>query len=387
MEAEGFRVDGAVLDELGDMLKSEIKTLENNIFALSGKKFNINSPMQLGNILFEDLGLPSGKKTKRGYSTGADVLEKLRDKHPIVDMVLQYRTLTKLNSTYVEGLKPLIGKDGRIRAHFQQTVTATGRISCTEPNLQNIPIRQELGRQLRRAFVCDNNQVLVGADYSQIELRVLAHMSGDENLISAFNNGDDIHRNTASRVFNIPYDEVTSLDRSRAKAVNFGVIYGMSGFGLSENLKITRKEAEKYIADYFSKHTAVKEFMDGEIAFCKENGYTKTIMGRKRYIHEINSSNFMTRNLGERLAMNSPIQGSAADIIKIAMIKVYEELKKDNYKSKLILQVHDELIIKTYRYEEEKVKELLIRNMEEAMQMKVNLESDLNEGETWFDLK
>ena len=387
MEAEGFRVDGAVLDELGDMLKSEIKTLENNIFALSGKKFNINSPMQLGNILFEDLGLPSGKKTKRGYSTGADVLEKLRDKHPIVDMVLQYRTLTKLNSTYVEGLKPLIGKDGRIRAHFQQTVTATGRISCTEPNLQNIPIRQELGRQLRRAFVCDNNQVLVGADYSQIELRVLAHMSGDENLISAFNNGDDIHRNTASRVFNIPYDEVTSLDRSRAKAVNFGVIYGMSGFGLSENLKITRKEAEKYIADYFSKHTAVKEFMDGEIAFCKENGYTKTIMGRKRYIHEINSSNFMTRNLGERLAMNSPIQGSAADIIKIAMIKVYEELKKDNYKSKLILQVHDELIIKTYRDEEEKVKELLIRNMEEAMQMKVNLESDLNEGETWFDLK
>lgn len=387
MEAEGFRVDGAVLDELGDMLKSEIKTLENNIFALSGKEFNINSPMQLGNILFEDLGLPSGKKTKRGYSTGADVLEKLRDKHPIVDMVLQYRTLTKLNSTYVEGLKPLIGKDGRIRAHFQQTVTATGRISCTEPNLQNIPIRQELGRQLRRAFVCDNNQVLVGADYSQIELRVLAHMSGDENLISAFNNGDDIHRNTASRVFNIPYDEVTSLDRSRAKAVNFGVIYGMSGFGLSENLKITRKEAEKYIADYFSKHTAVKEFMDGEIAFCKENGYTKTIMGRKRYIHEINSSNFMTRNLGERLAMNSPIQGSAADIIKIAMIKVYEELKKDNYKSKLILQVHDELIIKTYRDEEEKVKELLIRNMEEAMQMKVNLESDLNEGETWFDLK
>ena len=387
MEAEGFRVDGAVLDELGDMLKSEIKTLENNIFALSGKEFNINSPMQLGNILFEDLGLPSGKKTKRGYSTGADVLEKLRDKHPIVDMVLQYRTLTKLNSTYVEGLKPLIGKDGRIRAHFQQTVTATGRISCTEPNLQNIPIRQELGRQLRRAFVCDDDQILVGADYSQIELRVLAHMSGDENLISAFNNGDDIHRNTASRVFNIPYDEVTSLDRSRAKAVNFGVIYGMSGFGLSENLKITRKEAEKYIADYFSKHTAVKEFMDGEIAFCKENGYTKTIMGRKRYIHEINSSNFMTRNLGERLAMNSPIQGSAADIIKIAMIKVYEELKKDNYRSKLILQVHDELIIKTYRDEEEKVKELLIRNMEEAMQMKVNLESDLNEGETWFDLK
>ena len=387
MEAEGFDVDENVLSGLGKMLKAEIDSLEDGIFALAGKEFNINSPQQLGNVLFEDLGLPSGKKTKRGYSTGADVLEKLRDKHPIIDMVLQYRTLTKLNSTYVEGLKPLIGRDHRIRAHFQQTVTATGRISCTEPNLQNIPVKQELGRQLRKAFVCGENEILVGADYSQIELRVLAHLSGDENLIDAFNKGDDIHRNTASRVFNIPYDEVTPLDRSRAKAVNFGVIYGMSGFGLSENLHITRKEAEKYIADYFHKHDAVKRFMDGEIAFCKENGYTKTIMGRKRYIHEINSSNYMTRNLGERLAMNSPIQGSAADIIKIAMIRVYRELKEKNYRSKLILQVHDELIIKADRDEKERIEELLIRNMEEAMQLKVKLESDLNTGETWYELK
>ncbi|MCI5721650.1 MAG: DNA polymerase I [Firmicutes bacterium] len=387
MEAEGFDVDENVLSGLGKMLKAEIDSLEDGIFALAGKEFNINSPQQLGNVLFEDLGLPSGKKTKRGYSTGADVLEKLRDKHPIIDMVLQYRTLTKLNSTYVEGLKPLIGRDHRIRAHFQQTVTAPGRISCTEPNLQNIPVKQELGRQLRKAFVCGENEILVGADYSQIELRVLAHLSGDENLIDAFNKGDDIHRNTASRVFNIPYDEVTPLDRSRAKAVNFGVIYGMSGFGLSENLHITRKEAEKYIADYFHKHDAVKRFMDAEVAFCKENGYTKTIMGRKRYIHEINSSNYMTRNLGERLAMNSPIQGSAADIIKIAMIRVYRELKEKNYRSKLILQVHDELIIKADRDEKERIEELLIRNMEEAMQLKVKLESDLNTGETWYELK
>ncbi len=344
--------------------------------------------MQLGEILFEKLELPAGKKSKRGYSTSADVLEKIRDLHPIVDMVLEYRTLTKLNSTYVEGLKPLIGTDGKIRAHFQQTVTATGRISCTEPNLQNIPIRQELGRKLRKAFVPESeNYTLVGADYSQIELRILAHLSGDENLIAAFNNGDDIHRNTAARVFGLTYDEVTPLDRSRAKAVNFGVIYGMSGFGLSEELRISRKEAENYIRDYFDKHLAVKAYMDGQIESCKEKGYTETLMGRKRYIHEINSSAFMARQLGERLAMNSPIQGSAADIIKLAMIKVYGELKERNMASKLILQVHDELIIKTAKDEMEQVKELLVRNMEHAMDLKVKLESDLNQGDTWYDLK
>lgn len=387
MEVDGFAVSKETLESQGSLLKHEIEKLEKGIYALAEQPFNINSPIQLGEILFEKLQLPAGKKTKRGYSTSADVLEKIRDKHPIVDMVLQYRTLTKLNSTYVEGLKPLIGRDGRIRAHFQQTVTATGRISCTEPNLQNIPIRQELGRQLRKAFVPADGYTLVGADYSQIELRILAHLSGDENLIDAFNHGDDIHRNTAARVFNLPYDAVTPLDRSRAKAVNFGVIYGMSGFGLSENLNITRREAERYIKDYFDKHQAVKAYMDGEVAGCKENGYTQTLMGRKRFIHEINASNFMTRQLGERLAMNSPIQGTAADIIKIAMIKVYRQLKEDGFKSKLILQVHDELIIETAMDELDEVKKLLVENMESAITLKVRLESDLNEGGNWYDLK
>ena len=387
MEVDGFTVSKETLESQGARLKEEIEKLEKGIYALADQNFNINSPIQLGEILFEKLGLPAGKKTKRGYSTSADVLEKIKDKHPIVDMVLQYRTLTKLNSTYVEGLKPLVGRDGRIRAHFQQTVTATGRISCTEPNLQNIPIRQELGRQLRKAFVPAEGYTLVGADYSQIELRILAHLSGDENLIDAFNKGDDIHRNTAARVFNLAYDAVTPLDRSRAKAVNFGVIYGMSGFGLSENLNITRKEAESYIKDYFDKHQAVKAYMDGEVAGCKENGFTKTLMGRKRFIHEINASNFMTRQLGERLAMNSPIQGTAADIIKLAMIKVYRQLKEGGYKSKLILQVHDELIIETALDELDAVKKLLVENMESAMSLKVKLESDLNEGANWYDLK
>ena len=387
MEKEGFQVDRETLETFGEEIRGEIKKLEQGIYALAGGEFNINSPLQLGETLFEKLQLPAGKKTKRGYSTSADVLEKIRDKHPIVDMVLQYRTLTKLNSTYVEGLKPLIASDGKIRAHFQQTVTATGRISCTEPNLQNIPIRQELGRQLRRAFVSGSGCTLVGADYSQIELRILAHLSGDENLIQAFNNGDDIHRNTAARVFNLNYDEVTSLDRSRAKAVNFGVIYGMSGFGLSENLHITRKEAEKYIKDYFDKHQAVKAYMDRQVESCRANGYSETIMGRRRYIHEINASNYMTRQLGERLAMNSPIQGSAADIIKIAMIKVFRELRDRGFSSRLILQVHDELIIRTEKAELAEVEELLVRNMEAAMELKVKLESDLNCGDTWYDLK
>jgi len=387
MEVDGFTVNKETLESQGTLLREEIEKLEKGIYALADQEFNINSPIQLGELLFEKLQLPAGKKTKRGYSTSADVLEKIKDKHPIVDMVLQYRTLTKLNSTYVEGLKPLVGRDGRIRAHFQQTVTATGRISCTEPNLQNIPIRQELGRQLRKAFVPAAGYTLVGADYSQIELRILAHLSGDENLIEAFNKGDDIHRNTAARVFNLPYDMVTPLDRSRAKAVNFGVIYGMSGFGLSENLNITRREAENYIKDYFDKHQAVKAYMDGEVAGCKENGYTKTLMGRKRFIHEINASNFMTRQLGERLAMNSPIQGTAADIIKLAMIKVYKQLKDDGFKSKLILQVHDELIIETSIDELDAVKKLLVENMESAMSLKVKLESDLNQGGNWYDLK
>ena len=387
MEKEGFSTNIETLDDIGQSLKGKIETLQKEIYDLAGSEFNINSPKQLGVVLFEDLGLTSGKKTKTGYSTSADILEKIKNEHPIVDKVLYYRTLTKLESTYVEGLKPLIADDGRIRAHFKQTVAQTGRISCTEPNLQNIPVRDEMGRLIRKAFIPSEGNILVGADYSQIELRILAHLSGDENLIEAFNNGEDIHRKTASRVFDIPYDEVTSLDRSRAKAVNFGVIYGMSSFGLSEELNITRKQAQNYIDDYFAKHVKVKEYMDGQLEFAKKHGYTETILGRRRYINEINSSNFRTRQFGERLAMNSPIQGSAADVIKLAMIAVDKELKERNLGSKLILQVHDELIIDTKESEKEIVQELLMRNMTEAYKLKVNLIADLNTGNNWFELK
>ena len=388
MEKEGIKVSREFLEMFGTELKDKISQMEASIYAHAGKEFNINSPMQLGNVLFEDLGLPFGKKTKRGYSTNAEVLEKIRDKHPIVPEILEYRNFTKLNSTYVEGMKPLISADGKIRAHFQQTVTATGRISCTEPNLQNIPIRQELGRTLRKAFTADDEEhILIGADYSQIELRVLAHLSGDEELIAAFNRGDDIHKLTASRVLGIPFDQVTPQERSRAKAVNFGVIYGMSGFGLSEELQISRKEAEQYISDYFDKHRKVKEYMDGQIASCKEKGYSETILGRKRPIHEINAVAYMVRQLGERLAMNSPIQGSAADIIKIAMIKVYNGLKEQFPDTKLILQVHDELILCAPKKDAEDIKEFLKKNMEDAVKLSVKLVAEVNEGYTWYDLK
>ncbi len=388
MEHEGFRTDEQTLQEFGALLADQIDVLTKQIYELAGEEFNINSPVQLGNILFEKLKLPAGKKTKRGYSTSADILEKLSDKHAIIPLILEYRTVSKLKSTYVDGLIPLIGKaDSKVRAHFNQTVTATGRISCTEPNLQNIPIRQEMGRKLRRAFVPEEDCVLVGADYSQIELRVLAHMSKDKALIESFNNGEDIHRATASRVLGIPEDEITSQERSRAKAVNFGVIYGMSAFGLSSELHITRKDAEDYIKMYFVKHTAVKEFMDEQIAFCKENGYVITLLGRKRYIKEINAGAYMVRQLGERLAMNTPIQGSAADIIKLAMIKVFNALREHNLKSRLILQVHDELIINTHSDECEIVKKLLTENMESAYELAVSLKADLNEGDNWYDLK
>ena len=388
MEAEGVRADKKFLDDFGTDIQEKIQVLEQQIYEYAGTTFNINSPYQLGDILFETLGLPAGKKTKRGYSTSADILEKIRDKHPIVDSVLEYRNLTKLKSTYVEGMKPLIGGDGKIRAHFQQTVTTTGRISCTEPNLQNIPIRQELGRRLRKAFLAsDEKHILIGADYSQIELRVLAHLSQDESLLEAFNHGEDIHKTTASRVLGIPMDEVTAADRSRAKAVNFGVIYGMSGFGLSENLHITRKDAEAYIQTYFQKHAKVKEYMDQQIENCRRTGFSETILGRKRAIHEINASAYMVRQLGERLAMNSPIQGSAADIIKIAMIKVHRELKEKYPDSHLILQVHDELIIDSSRDELEEIKDLLVRNMEDAMKLSVKLLAEVNIGENWYDLK
>ncbi len=389
MEHEGFKVNKETLMDFGRELSERIDDISAKVFDMAGETFNLNSPFQLGDILFEKLGLPAGKKTKRGYSTSADILEKIKDKHPIVPAVLEYRTLSKLKSTYIDGLIPLINKeDGKVHAHFNQTVTTTGRISCTEPNLQNIPIRQEMGRQLRKAFIPDSDTcVLVGADYSQIELRVLAHMSGDEALIDAFNRGEDIHRATAANVLGVPESEITIEERSRAKAVNFGVIYGMSSFGLSSELNITRKDAEEYIDTYFKKHTAVKAFMDQQVEFCREKGYVTTIMGRKRYIKEIRASGYMVRQVGERLAMNTPIQGSAADIIKIAMIKVYNAIKAKGLKSSLILQVHDELIINTYEDEREEVEKLLVENMESAYDMKVKLKADLNEGNNWYELK
>ena len=389
MEKEGFRVNRQYLADFGEELSGEIDRLTASIHEMAGEEFNINSPIQLGPILFEKLELPHGKKTKRGYSTSADILEKVKDKHPIVPAILEYRQLTKLKSTYIDGLIPLINKeDGKIHAHFMQTVTATGRISCTEPNLQNIPIRQELGRKLRKAFVPDDlDHTLVGADYSQIELRVLAHMSEDPALIDAFNRGEDIHRATAANVLGVPEDQITVEERSRAKAVNFGVIYGMSSFGLSGNLNISRKEAEEYINAYFAKHQAVRDFMDEQVDFCKENGYVETMFGRRRYINEIKASQYMVRQLGERLAMNSPIQGSAADIIKIAMNRVYRALRREGLKSRLILQIHDELIIHTEQEELEQVKQLLTENMEAAVTMQVALKADLNVGENWYELK
>ena len=391
MEKEGFMMDANVLAETGKVLDESIEKLTKEIYALAGEEFNINSTQQLGIILFEKMGLPAGKKTKKGYSTSAEVLEKIRDEYPeykIVSKILEYRTLSKLSSTYIQGLLPLQAKDGRIHAHFQQTVTATGRISCTEPNLQNIPVRQELGRTIRKAFIpSDAEHTLIGADYSQIELRLLAHLSQEEQLIEAFNSGADIHRMTASKVFGIPFDEVTSLERSRAKAVNFGVIYGMSGFGLASELNISRKSAEKYIKDYFTKYTKVKAFLDGQVAKCKATGYSETMSGRKRAIPEISASNFMVRQFGERLAMNTPIQGSAADIIKLAMIAVYRELSKQGLESKLILQVHDELIIDAKKNELDRVEKLLKTSMEGVMKLSVELLAEPETGENWYELK
>ncbi|HHU17596.1 MAG TPA: DNA polymerase I [Clostridiales bacterium] len=388
MENNGFAVDRKELVDAGDTIGKKINELTARIHELAGEEFNINSPQQLGIILFEKLNLPFAKKTKRGYATGAEILEKLKGEYEIVDLILEYRMYSKLKSTYIEGLLPLIHRDNKIHPHFQQTVAATGRISCTEPNLQNIPIRHELGRKLRKAFVPESEEYeLVGADYSQIELRILAHLSQDPLLIDAFNNGYDIHKITASKIFGIPEDQVTPLQRSNAKAVNFGVIYGMSGFGLSTELHITRKEAERYIGEYFKKYTKVKEFLDGLVSSCREKGYVTTIMNRKRIIHEINARNYMVRQAGERLAMNSPIQGSAADIIKIAMIKVYRELNKRCAKSKLILQVHDELIVQAHIAELDMIKQLLEDNMENAVKLSVDLTSDLSTGKSWYDLK
>ena len=348
----------------------------------------INSPKQLGVILFEKLGLPVIKKTKTGYSTNAEVLDKLKDQSPIIDKIIEYRQIVKLNSTYVEGLLSIINPiDGRIHSSFNQTITTTGRISSTEPNLQNIPVKLEMGRNIRKVFISDKGCKLVDADYSQVELRVLAHMSQDETMIDAFKHNEDIHTKTASQVFNVSMDEVTSKQRSDAKAVNFGIVYGKSDFGLSEDLNIPVKQAKEYIENYFNKYNKIKEFMDNIIDDASSNGYVTTILNRRRYIPEIKSSNFMLRNAGKRAAMNAPIQGSAADIIKIAMINVYKKLEENNLKSKLILQVHDELIVEAVDSEIDIVKKIVKDEMENAVCLDVNLDVDLNIGDSWYDTK
>lgn len=387
MELAGIRVQPRALQIYGEELGVKIVELEGRIYEMAGETFNINSPKQLGTVLFEHMGLPGGKKTKTGYSTAADVLEKLAPDHEIVYLILEYRQLTKLKSTYADGLAAYIEKDERIRSTFNQTIAATGRISSTEPNLQNIPIRMELGRLIRKVFIPAEGYVFLDADYSQIELRVLAHMSGDENLIQAYREAADIHRMTASQVFHTPFDQVTSQQRSNAKAVNFGIVYGISSFGLSQGLSITRKEAAEYIEKYFETYPGVKEFLDRQIEQAKEQGYVTTMFGRRRPVPELQSSNYMQRSFGERVAMNSPIQGTAADIIKIAMVRVHERLKKEGLKSRLILQVHDELLVEAHKSEVEEVRQILSEEMHNAADLKVPLEIDLHEGENWYEAK
>ncbi len=385
MEQAGVRVNAEELRAYGEELSVGIKKLEQEIYAQVGEPFNLNSPKQLGVILFEKLKLPGGKKTKSGFSTAADVLNKLAPDYPVVSKILEYRQLTKLKSTYADGLAAFIRKDGRIHGKFHQTITATGRISSTDPNLQNIPIRTELGRLLRKVFIPQDGYVLIDADYSQIELRVLAAMSGDETLIRAFGENADIHRLTASQVFHIPFGEVTPLQRRNAKAVNFGIVYGISAFGLSEDLHISVKEAGAYIDKYFQTYPKVKAFLDDAVKTAKENGYVLTLFRRRRPVPELSSGNFMQRSFGERVAMNSPIQGTAADIIKIAMIHVNERLKAENRRSRLILQVHDELLVETEISEVEQVKQILQEEMVNAVHMSVAMEVDMNVGKNWYE--
>ncbi len=389
METEGFTVDKDSLKEFNEMLAERIAELEKTIYSQAGEEFNINSPKQLGVILFEKLGLYGAKKTKTGYSTNADVLEKLRYDHPIVENVIEYRQLAKLKSTYGDGLLAVIDpSDGKIHSQFNQTVTVTGRISSTEPNLQNIPVRTELGREIRKMFVSKGEDfVLVDADYSQIELRILAHVANDETMLNAFKSGEDIHSSTAKKVFGVTDAEMTPLLRSRAKAVNFGIVYGQSDFGLSQELKITKREAKDYIESYFEKFSNVKKYLDDTIEKAKADGYVTTLFGRRRYVPELNSSNFIQRSFGERVAMNTPIQGTAADVIKIAMVKVYRALREHGLKSKLILQVHDELIIETHIDEVDEVKKLLTECMASAASLNVPLDAEANVGKTWYDAK
>lgn len=387
MEANGVRVKGEALREYGEKLGSRIKDLETEIFDLAGETFNINSPKQLGVILFERMAIPGGKKTKTGYSTAADVLEKLAPEYPIIHKILEYRQYAKLKSTYADGLANFIREDGRIHGKFHQTVTATGRISSAEPNLQNIPIRMELGRLIRKVFIPEEGYVFVDADYSQIELRVLAHCSGDQHLIEAYKEAQDIHRITAAKVFHAPFEEVTDQQRRNAKAVNFGIVYGISSFGLSQDLSISRKEAAKYIEDYFEAYPGIKAFLDQAVSQAKKDGYVSTLFGRRRPVPELSSGNFMQRSFGERVAMNAPIQGTAADIMKIAMIGVERRLKSQNMKSRLVLQVHDELLIEAHKTELEEVKRLLKEEMEQAVELKVPLVVDMHTGSNWYEAK
>ncbi len=387
MEVAGIHINKEELFHYGARLSESIGTLEKEIYDMAGETFNINSPKQLGVILFEKLKLPGGKKTKTGYSTSADVLEKLKPEDPVIEKILEYRTLTKLKSTYADGLDAFIEEDGRIHTKFQQTITATGRLSSAEPNLQNIPVRIELGRQIRKMFTPKEGCVFVDADYSQIELRILAHMSGDESLIQAYKEEQDIHRMTASKVFHIPFDEVTPAQRSNAKAVNFGIVYGISSFGLGQDLNITRKEAESYINQYFATYPGIKNYLDGLVAEAKETGAVTTLYGRKRPVPEISSSNFMQRSFGERIAMNSPIQGTAADIMKIAMLRVDKALKEHKLEARILLQIHDELLIEAPMEEASQVAEILKAEMMAAAELSVPLSVEVNTGDSWYETK
>ena len=387
MEKIGVKVDKSGIEAFGDMLGERIKGLQSRIYELAGEEFNINSPKQLGEILFVKLAIPTKKKTKSGFSTNAEVLEKLADEYEIVKFILEYRTYTKLKSTYCDGLLKEIAADGRIHSTFNQTETRTGRISSTEPNLQNIPVRTELGREMRKFFIADDGKVLVDADYSQIELRVLSDIADDKAMIDAFNNGDDIHAITASQVFKMPLQMVTPLMRSRAKAVNFGIVYGIGAFSLAKDIGVSRAEADRYIKDYLHHYSGVDRYMNEVVEEAKKNGYVKTLLGRRRYLPELSSSNGMLRAFGERVARNMPIQGTAADIIKIAMIRVYTRLKEENLNARLILQIHDELIVEAPENEKTKAELIVKEEMENACKMKVLLKSDAHSGESWYDAK
>lgn len=387
MQHEGMQLDSARLEAFGRSISGEISQLEEQIYSIAGRTFNISSPKQLGQVLFEDLGLKAGKKTKTGYSTDADTLEKLRGQHEIIGLILEYRKVTKLRSTYVEGLLKVVGKDGRIHSSFNQTVTATGRLSSTDPNMQNIPVRQELGSEIRRCFVPREGWVFVDADYSQIELRVLAHIAGDERMIQAFNNNEDIHAVTASQVFGVPLDQVSHEMRSRAKAVNFGIVYGISAFSLSEDIGVYPKQAQQYMDAYLEKYHGVREYMAGIKEKAKEDGYVTSSFGRRRWIPELKAANFNVRAFGERVALNTPIQGTAADIIKLAMIHVADALEDEKLRSRLVLQVHDELILECPAEEADRASEILSREMENAASLSVKLRVDVSRGENWYDAK